>query len=234
MKKKITALILCGGKGERLRPLTDELPKPLVCLGGRPILSYVLDHLKRHGIEDVVIAAGFKAEMIREFFASNYRDLKVTIVDSGDVDIIERIKQCSPHLADDFILLYGDTLADVNLERLQEYHLSHDRHATITLWPFKTSFGLFGLDGDGTVISFREKPTLSESINIGYCYYEQKALSWIRDFATYAEFLEFLAHQGRLKGFMHDGVHLTVNTLRELDEAEQLMDQFEAAHNRMS
>lgn len=227
LKKKITALILCGGKGERLRPLTDMLPKPLVLLRGRPILSYLLDHLKKYGIEDVVIAAGFKAEMIHKFFAENYRDLNVKIVDSGDVDIIQRIKSCSSQIDDDFIVLYGDTLANVNLEQLQEFHFSHNLKATITLWPFKSSFGLFELDPDGNVINFREKPTLNQSINIGYFYYEQEILSWLRDFSGYAEFLEFLANQRRLKGFMHHGVHLTVNTLRELEDAEQLIDKFD-------
>ena len=227
MKRKITALILCGGKGERLRPLTDTLPKPLVRLRGRPILSYLLDHLKKYGIEDVVVAAGFQAEIIQKFFEENYRDLNVKIVDSGDVDIIERINSCSSQIKDDFILLYGDTLADVNLEHLQEFHFSHSSKATITLLPFKSSFGLFELDQEGNAINFREKPTLNQSINIGYFYYEKEIFSWIKDFATYAEFLEFLANQRKLKGFMHHGVHLTVNTLRELEDAEQVIDKFE-------
>ena len=115
----------------------------------------------------------------------------------------------------------------MNLEHLQEFHFSHDLKATITLWPFKSSFGLFELDQEGNVINFREKPTLNQSINIGYFYYEQEVFSWLKGFSTYAEFLEFLANQGKLKGFMHQGVHLTVNTLRELEEAEQIIDKFD-------
>lgn len=227
MKTKVTALILCGGKGERLRPLTDSVPKPLVQLRGRPILSYLLDSLKHYGVQDVVIAAGFRADVIDQFFSENYRELNVKIVDSGDVDIIERIKSCAPHIVGDFLVLYGDTLANVDLERLQEYHLSHDLRATITLWPLKSSFGLFELGSDGNVINFREKPTLNQSINIGYFYYENEVFSWMKDFSGYAEFLEFLANQRRLKGFMHQGVHLTVNTLRELADAEQLIEEFD-------
>ena len=227
LEKKVTALILCGGKGERLRPLTDTLPKPLVPLRGRPILSYLLDYLKQYGVRDVVIAAGFQAGMIHKFFDENYRDLNVKIVDSGDVDIIERIKSCASHIDDDFLLLYGDTLADVDLDRLQEFHFSHDLKATITLWPLKSQFGLFELDPDGNVINFREKPTLNQSINIGYFYYEKEVLAWMKDFSGYAEFLEFLANQRKLKGFMHHGVHLTVNTLRELEDAEQLIEEFD-------
>lgn len=227
MKKKVSALILCGGKGERLRPLTDMMPKPLVPLRGRPILSYLLDSLKKYGIEDVVIAAGFKVEAIRAFFKENYRELNVKIVDSGDVDIVERIRRCESQIEDDFILLYGDTLANVDLESLQDFHFSHNLKATITLWPLKSSFGLFELDKDGNVINFREKPTLNQSINIGYFYYEHEVFSWLEGFETYADFLEFLANQRRLKGFVHKGVHLTVNTLRELEEAEQLIEKFD-------
>ncbi len=207
------------------------LPKPLVRLRGRPILSYLLDHLKKYGIDDVVIAAGFQAEKIHEFFDENYRDLNVTIVDSGDVDITERIMSCSSKINDDFIVLYGDTLADVNLDKLQEFHFSHRSKATITLWPLKSSFGLFELDQDGNVINFREKPTLNQSINIGYFYYEKEVFSWIEDFSTHAEFLGYMANQRKLKGFMHHGVHLTINTLRELEDAEQLIDKFEYEYN---
>ncbi len=227
MKKKITALILCGGKGERLKPLTDALPKPLVRLRGRPILCYVLSHLKKYGIEDVVIATGFQKDKIHEFFDNNYRDLNVKMVDSGDVDIIERIKSCSTQINDDFLLLYGDTLANVNLEHLQEFHSSHGSKASISLVPFKSQFGLFELDKNGNVINYREKPTLNQSINIGFFYYEKEIFSWIKDFATYVDFLEFLATERKLKGFMHNGYHLTVNTLRELEYAEQVIDQFE-------
>ena len=177
-----------------------------------------------------VIAAGFKAELIYKFFEENYHDMNVKIVNSGDVDVIERIKRCSSQIKDDFILLYGDVIANVNLEHLQKFHSSHSSKATITLWPFKSSFGLFELDQDGNAINYREKPTLKDSINIGYFYYEIEILSWIKDFATYAEFLESLVNQRKLKGFMHHGVHLTINTLRELEEAEQVIDKLPFLH----
>ena len=226
MKKNVTALILCGGKGERLRPLTESIPKPLVHVKGRPILSYLLDHIRKFGITEVVIAAGFKAEKIREFFGSHPHGLKVTIVDSGDVDIIERIKACAPHLDGDFILFYGDTLADVDLGKLQDFHYARGTQATITLYPLKSQFGLATLDDDANVTRFEEKPTLDRWINIGNFYYQQEALSWMRDFSSYAAFLEFLGHEKKLKGYKHDGVHITVNTFRELEDAEQNIHEF--------
>ena len=208
MKKRVTALILCGGKGERLRPLTETIPKPLVHVKGRPILSYLLDHIQKFGITDIVIAAGFKAEKIREFFQDHHRGLNVTIVDSGDVDIIERIKACAHQLEDDFILFYGDTLADVDLQGLQDFHYAHRAQATITLYPLKSQFGLATLDADANVTRFEEKPTLDRWINIGNFYYPKAAVSWMQDFSSYAAFLEFLGNEKRLKGYRHEGVHI--------------------------
>jgi glucose-1-phosphate cytidylyltransferase len=227
MKNNATALILCGGKGERLRPLTEFTPKPLVHLKGRPILSYLLDHLKKFQIENIVIAAGFQAEKIHKFFAENHKDMNVTIVDSGDADIIERIKTCSPYIKNDFMLMYGDTLADVNLNKLKEFHSNHGGKATITLWPLKSQFGLAELDSEGNVTKFREKPTLDQWINIGNFYYNQEVIEWMKDFSSYAEFLEYLGKEKKLKGFKHDGVHITVNTLRELEDAEENIHEFE-------
>ncbi len=226
MKNQVTALILCGGKGERLRPLTDSIPKPLVRIKGRPILSYLLDHVKKFGIENVVIAAGFQAEQIAIFFRDHHRDLEVQIVNSGDVDIIERVKDCAPQIEGDLLLLYGDTLADVDFNRLQEFHRSHRAKATITLYPLKSQFGLAELDQDGNVTSFQEKPTLDKWINIGNFYYDNEVLSWMHDFSSYARFLEFLGSQGKLKGFKHHGIHITVNTLRELEDAEANIHEF--------
>ena len=227
MKNKLTALILCGGKGDRLRPLTAVLPKPLVLLGGRPILSYVLDHLKKYEIESVVIAAGYQKEKIHEFFERNDCGMNVTIVDTGDVDIISRIKSCAPQIAGDFIVLYGDTIADVNLDQLQAYHSSHNLKATITVWPLVTSFGLVELDKNECVLQFREKPVLDHWINIGYFYYAKEVISWMDDFATYAEFLEFLGRQRKMMGFKHQGLHITVNSLHELKDAEKNIHKFE-------
>ena len=226
MKKKVSAVILCGGKGERLRPLTESIPKPLVCIKGRPILSYLLDHVRKSGISEVVIAAGFQAEKISAFFETHHRDLAVKIVNSADVDIIERIKLCAPHIPGDFIVLYGDTLADVDFSELQEFHYSHGAKATITLYPLTSQFGLAELDSDGNVTSFREKPVLDKWINIGNFYYNNAVLASMRDFSSYARFLESLGSQGKLKGYKHRGIHITVNTLRELEDAENNIDEF--------
>ena len=226
MKRRVAVLILCGGKGERLRPLTESLPKPLVEIKGRPILSYLMDHVVKFGIVDIVIAAGFKSEKIREFFSVNYKQTSVQIVDSGNVDIIERIRSCESYLHSDFIVLYGDTLADVDLQKLQDFHLQSNAQATVALFPLKSQFGLATLDDESNVTRFEEKPTLDKWINIGHFYYTPAVFSWMKGFDSYAAFLEHLGLEKKLKGYRHHGVHITVNTFRELEDAERNIHEF--------
>ena len=224
--EEVTALILCGGKGKRLRPLTESTPKPLVPIKGKPILSYLLSHIQRSGIKKIVIAAGYKAEKIRDFFDKNHLDLDVTIIESGDVDIVRRIQDCASAIKGDFILFYGDTLANVDLSQLQTFHLSHDFPASITVWPLKSQFGLVEIDSENTVTSFMEKPVLNKWINIGNFYFEHKLLKTTYAFRSYVDFLEHLVSQRMLKSFKHLGVHITVNTLQELEEAETNINEF--------
>jgi glucose-1-phosphate cytidylyltransferase len=227
-----TAVLLCGGRGERLRPLTEATPKPLVHLNGRPILSYLLDHIAHFGIRKIVVAAGFQAEKLVQFFADTPNDFDVQIVNSGDVDIIQRIKDCAPHIAGDFLVLYGDTLADVDLDDLRRFHRSHNTKATITVWPLVSQFGLVELDGEDTVTRFREKPTLDQWINIGNFCFDHEVLAWMEPFSSYSEFLASLGARGRLKGYRHTGVHITVNTMRELEDAQQNVHQLGRTYQR--
>jgi NDP-sugar pyrophosphorylase family protein len=226
MKKDTTVLIMCGGKGERLRPLTELVPKPLINIKGRPILGYLLEHLKKFKIHSIVIAVGFHAKKIIDFVSIAYPELNIKIVDSGDADIIQRIRDSATHMSGNFVLMYGDTLADVNLDSLENYHLSHSSSATMTLLPLKSQFGLVELDSFSNVLRFREKPTLDQWVNIGYFYFDRKVLKWMDGVNSFEEFLEDIGSQKKLRGFKHSGVHITVNTLRELEEAEENIHEF--------
>ena len=226
MKRKVTALILCGGKGERLRPLTESVPKPLVHIN-KPILSYLLDHIIKFDISDIVVATGYLSNKIEDFFQNSYTDLNVKIINSGDVDIIDRINSCLPYIGGDFIIFYGDTLANVDLQALQDFHYEHDKKITMTLWPLKSDFGLVELDLNNTVKSFQEKPTLDKWINIGGFYYQQEAVELLDRHSNYANFLSHAGSKSEIKGYKHDGIHITVNTLHELEKAKENIHQFE-------
>ena len=97
----LTAIILCGGKGMRLRPLTNDVPKPLVEINDKPILYYIINHLMKYEIKNLIIATGYKSEMIETFMKNNFSNIKYTIVNSGDVNILKRVKDCMEYINND-------------------------------------------------------------------------------------------------------------------------------------
>lgn len=219
----LKALILCGGKGERLKPLTESIPKPLVPIHGKPILGYILNHLVRHGIRDVVIATGYRAEKIEEYVKSpEISDaFNIELVNSGDVDIIQRIKDSLSKLDGDFLMVYGDTLSNVDIGELTQFHKKSGEKVTVTLWPMRSPFGVLEVGEGGVVTSYLEKPKLDKWINIGYFIYSKEMHNSFDQFDTYESYLKYLVEKRMLSGYKHDGVHITVNTQKELSDAEE-------------
>lgn len=222
----LTVVILCGGKGDRLKPLTNTTPKPLVEIKGTPILSHMFNYFESVSIKKYVVAVGYMAEDFRNYFKKKHTNSEVQIVDSGDVDIIQRIKDAAHLIKNDFILCYGDTLADVNLNELAQYHDSHNGDISVTSYPLQSQFGLLELDANGLVTSFKEKPVLDKWINIGYMYISAKCKPELDKYSRFVDFLQAMVQQNRLYSFKHNGIHITVNTLQELQEAEQNIGRF--------
>lgn len=210
------AIVLCGGKGIRLRPLTHDLPKPLIQVRGRPIIDFIVEHLVAQGVQDITLAAGYKAELLVEHF----RGSKVSVVDTGDQDIAKRIRQLDNGAKDDVLVLYGDTLSDVNFARLIDSHRAAQLPATVTVWPLRSSFGLFSLDGSSRVTKYEEKPVLDRWINIGYFVLSRSALDTVCNADTFEAAIQQLVSSKSLNAFAHRGLHVTVNTRSELEEAE--------------
>ena len=113
----IQTVLLCGGKGERLRPYTETIPKPLININNKPILSYIIEHILFFGMNDIIIATGYQSKKIEKFIFQEYSDHKIQISNSGNVDIIERIKNAADKINTDFILFYGDTLSDIKFPK---------------------------------------------------------------------------------------------------------------------
>lgn len=214
-------LILCGGKGERLKPLTENIPKPLVKIKDNTILGHIINHLSFYNIKDIIVATGYKSEKIKEYIKNNHSDLNLKIVDSGDVDIIQRIKDSVPYIKDDIILLYGDTLSDVNIDDLVRFHHKQPGKATITVWPLHSQFGVLEVDDSGMISSYQEKPVLDKWINIGYFYLEHEVLQWLDNFFSFEKYIEHLIEIKELNGYKHIGGHITVNNLKEHKNAEE-------------
>ncbi len=232
MTSSVDAILLCGGKGVRLRPLTETLPKPLVPIKGKPILGHILDHLSSSPIEHYYIAAGYEINKIHEYFSSySLKEKKVTIVDTGEAEIIKRIYSCAKLIkSDGFLVLYGDTLADINIKQLLQFHASHNGLATITLWPMRSPFGVMEVGSQGRVESYLEKPILNKWINIGFFYFSSELISKMESFEKFEDFIEYLVNKQELYAFKHTGKHITVNTLQELNDAEQNIDSLKANH----
>lgn len=225
MKKNILdlpeAIILCGGKGERLRPITLDVPKPLVKINNKPILHYVIKHLTKYNINKIHIASGYKSEMIEQYFLNNRYDAEIVIHNSGDVDIIKRIQDIVVTIKSDFLLLYGDTISNVNINDLISRHRKFSKHVTMTVWPLKVTYGLVKISENEAVESFIEKPTLDMWINIGYFFINNRFRDMIFKHESFELFLLESANINSMNAYKHSGLHITVNTLSELEEAKK-------------
>ena len=224
---KLTAVILCGGRGERLKPFSDTLPKPLVPLLDKPLLHYLLDYLYAEGVRRFVLCIGYKAEAMRAFVAGlEERDWEVICVDSGDATMTDRIADALPHVPGRALICYGDTLANVDLAKLLEQHELAGALASITVYPLHSPFGLVYFGADRVVTQMAEKPLLPYFINIGFMLCEPAALTRMPRGTDLVTYLSAFIPGRELTAFVHDGRHLTVNTDKERKEAEQQLVEF--------
>jgi len=228
----LVILILCGGKGERLSPLTDKIPKPLIPIDGTPILTHLISYLELFGFRKFIMAAGYKSEKIFEYFEHHHKNLEIKIIDSGDVDIIKRIQDAAPLISGDFIMCYGDTLADVNMMKLIQFHRKHKAGITITSYPLQSPFGILEMGRSGQIQTFVEKPILDKWINIGYFYFGKECLTRIKKSHSFVEFLKEQSRRGEMFSYRHRGIHITVNTITELREAENNIAKITTLLNR--
>jgi glucose-1-phosphate cytidylyltransferase len=215
----LKTLILAGGAGTRLAEETDLRPKPMVEIGGRPILWHVMSIYARAGFEEFLVASGYKREMIERWAASLDESWKVEVVDTGlETMTGGRIRRLAPRLGPGtFLTTYGDGLADLDVRELVRFHRAHGKLATVTAVRPPSRFGALALDGDA-VREFSEKPQAGEGwINGGFFAFEPGVIDYLADDATILERepLERLAREGELMAFRHAGFWQPMDTLRE-------------------
>jgi NDP-sugar pyrophosphorylase family protein len=222
-----TAVILCGGKGERLKPFTDNLPKALVPLHGKPLLHHLMNYLSQAGISRFVLCVGYKAECIEQFVSQCASPgWQVRCVDSGDASMADRILDARPHIEGPALICYGDILANVDLPDLRRAHQASGALATLTVYPLHSPFGIVEFDQQNRITKLTEKPVLPHWINIGFMLCEPKALDLLQPKSDMMNFSEALAQAGALFAYRHRGRHLTINTEKERMQAEAQMTDF--------
>lgn len=217
-------LILCGGEGKRLLPHTDNIPKPLVEVNGRPILSYIIERVKLYDPRKIIVATGYMANKISSYISNSYAEYDITLSYAGDVDIIERVKLAAQYFEEDAIILYGDTISDIDLHELYSFSNSHRQIATISVWRMRSQFGIVEIEANDNVLSFIEKPILNYWINIGYIHLKKEAIKLLYEFDSFEQYLSYLAKNNNLTAFKHHGDHITINTVEELKIAESSID----------
>jgi glucose-1-phosphate cytidylyltransferase len=230
----VKVVILCGGRGTRLQEQTQSIPKPLVEIGGKPIIWHVIQLYASHGLGDVVLACGYKGEMIEAFVAgSQWPDgVWVQCADTGlDTPTGGRIKRLEDVVAGErFCATYGDGVSDVDLQALLSFHADHGALATMTVVRPELQFGITEVDGDhGLVTGFREKPRSEHWINGGFFVFEPGVFEYLSDSSVLErEPLEGLAADGQLHAFRHTGFWECMDTYKDAVQLNDLWAQGDA------
>jgi glucose-1-phosphate cytidylyltransferase len=244
-------VILCGGLGTRLSEETQLKPKPMVEIGGRPILWHIMKIYERHGFKDFTLALGYKGDMIKDYFLTYHarqsdltvdlkngaiaysnptaEDWRVSMIETGSNTMTGgRLLRLKRHLQDGgtFLFTYGDGISDVDVSALVSFHRRHGRLATVTAVRPSARFGGIHI-GDGQVRQFMEKPQSGEGwINGGFFVFEPGVLDYVADDGTVLERapLENLARDGQLMAYEHSGYWQCMDTIRDRDALQALWD----------
>jgi glucose-1-phosphate cytidylyltransferase len=245
------AVILAGGLGTRFSEETSVRPKPMIEIGGRPMLWHIMKIYAAHGVNDFVICCGYKGYVIKEYFANYFLHMsdvtfdmrknemvvhekraepwKVTLVDTGDESMTGgRLRRVADHVKDEelFLFTYGDGVGDIDIAKTIEFHRAHGKAATLTATYPPGRFGALNIDG-GRVTEFLEKPQGDGGmINGGYFVLSPKVLDYIENDATIweQEPLRTLATDGELMAYEHEGFWQPMDTLRDKLHLNALWD----------
>lgn len=243
-------VILAGGFGTRISEESHLKPKPMVEIGGKPILWHIMKEYSHYGFYEFIICCGYKQHVIKEYFADYYlhnsditfdfsaenkmtvhnnvaEPWKVTLIDTGlNTMTGGRIKRIQPYVGNEtFMLTYGDAVSDVNIRQLCEFHKSHGKIATLTAITAEQRFGILEINEDQTIEAFREKADIDGTrINAGYMVLEPEVFNYLEDDQTVFEKkpLAKLAEERQLKAYNHNGFWQCMDTKREMDSLEAM------------
>ena len=243
-------VLLAGGFGTRISEESEYVPKPMIKIGGMPILWHIMKEYSYYGFNEFVVCAGYKQHVIKEWFADYFlhtsditfdftednkmiihdkqtEPWKVTVVNTGlNTMTGGRVKRIQKYIGNDrFMLTYGDGVCDVDMNELLKFHESHGKIATLTSVIIEQQKGVLDIGGDNSVRSFREKSALDGSpINAGYMVFEPEVFNYIDgdDTILESDTLVKLANEGQLMSYKHSGFWQCMDTKREKDILEKI------------
>ena len=224
-KIKNTFVINAGGRGTRLRPITDNIPKPMIKINKYPLIFHIMKIYAKQGFKDFIIASGYKGEIIEKFFKKKIKDWNVKIVPTGlETMTGGRIKRLKKYLNNErFFLTYGDGVSNLNIKKLLNFHLKSKSTVTLTAVRPPARFGSLNLDGN-KVEKFNEKNQSNEGwINGGFFALDKRVCDYIENdnMPFEQEPLERIASEGSLYAYKHAGLFRPVDTIRELELLEK-------------
>lgn len=249
--KMIKVVILCGGKGTRLREETEYKPKPLIEIGGKPILWHIMKHYSHFGFKEFILCLGYKGDQIREYFL-NYRffennfqldlasdekiliggnssleDWKISFIETGlDTATGSRIKKVIPFIDDEyFFATYGDGISDVNIKDLEQFFLQIKKIAVLTGVHPWSKYGQIKVDQGNSITHFQEKPRLTDIINGGFFVFNKKIFEYISDTEECVlerDVFEGLANEGQIGLFKHHGFWHCMDTFKDYQDLNNL------------
>ena len=244
-------IIMCGGKGTRLREETEFKPKPMVEIGGRPVLWHIMSIYARYGFKDFVLPLGYKGEVIKKYFyeykirnsdfsvnlksgnitthADASEDWNITLCDTGQETLKGgRIKRVAQYIdTDRFMVTYGDGVADIDLDKLIDFHKKSNKIGTFTGVHMPSRFGTVKTDDQGNILSWEEKPVLTEYINCGFFVFKREFLDYLDEDENCdleKDPLIRLAAEGQLSMYAHPGRWECMDTLRDSQKLNALWD----------
>ena len=247
-------VLLAGGLGTRMREETEYKPKPMVEIGGRPVLWHLMKSFSHFGLNEFVVCTGYRGEVIKDYFLNydarmndftahlgsdsriemhgllNEVELRVTVADTGSNTMTGgRVKRIQKYVEGRFIVTYGDGLADVDVAQLLKFHESHGKLATVTTVRPLSRFGVMDLDANGKVERFREKPQTDDYVNAGFFVFEPEVFDFLDEECVLEQApLEKLANLGELMAYRHEGFWQPMDTYREFVMLNEIWDSGEA------
>jgi len=219
-------VVLCGGQGTRLSEYSEHIPKPLIEVGGKPILQHIIEMYRHFGHKDFILCLGYKGDKIEDYF-KNQKSVNIEFVDTGiDANKADRIMKVKDFVeGENFFVTYGDDLSDVNINALLKFHNKNKKIVTLTAIGLTSPFGILEINKKNEVTQFKEKPKLNYMMNGGFYVFNRKIFGFIKKgHDLEKETFEELARRKMISAFYHNGFWKSMNTLKDVIELNEMFE----------